>query len=40
MDFKVKQSKTFVDAPDESSKRTSDYSIKKCMDILESMEEL
>ena len=38
MDHKIKQSKTFVESLDETSK--GDYSIKKCMDLLESMEEL
>ncbi|CAD6254620.1 unnamed protein product [Miscanthus lutarioriparius] len=34
----MKQNKTFVDALNETSK--GDYSIKKCMDLLESIEEL
>ncbi|CAD6255310.1 unnamed protein product [Miscanthus lutarioriparius] len=34
----MKQNKTFVDALNETSK--ADYSIKKCMDLLESIEEL
>jgi len=38
LDHKIKQSKTFVESLDETSK--GDYSIKKCMDLLESMEEL
>jgi hypothetical protein len=40
VDYKMKQGKTFVDALDEISKQTGDYSIKKCMNLLESIEEL
>jgi hypothetical protein len=40
LDHRIKQSKTFVDALDETSKHTGDYSIKNCMDLLESIEEL
>ncbi|KAL6660645.1 hypothetical protein ACP70R_001680 [Stipagrostis hirtigluma subsp. patula] len=40
LDFKKKQSIKFMDELDETSKPKDDYSIKKCMDVLDSIEEL
>ncbi|WVZ94771.1 hypothetical protein U9M48_040630 [Paspalum notatum var. saurae] len=40
VDFRTKQTKTFMDELDETTKPAGDYSIKNCLDLLESIKEL